>query len=149
MFLICVVQFRSAEGVLYRRNDAVALHKRRRRRKAIITALHMIMENLEVIKGGYAARIKCWEHTRMLADAFAEPPPSYKYKHVATPPNRGHPTMWETKIDVEDIDSIDCGLALQEQGLNPRRTESRRPVVSRRASGLRCRHPRRELVSKD
>ena len=41
---------------------------------AIITALHMIMENLEAIKGGYAARIECWEHTRMLADAFAEPP---------------------------------------------------------------------------
>ena len=77
------------------------------------------MDNLEAIKGGYAARIECWEHTRMLADAFAEPPPSYKYKHVATPPNRGHPTVWKTKIDVEDIDSIDCGLALQEQGLNP------------------------------
>ncbi len=52
----------------------------------------------------------------MLADAFAQPPPSYKYKYVSKSPKRG---PYETIIHVEDIDSIDCGLALQEQGLNP------------------------------
>ena len=75
------------------------------------------MDKFEAIKSGYAARIECWQHTQLMADALGEPPPSYKYKHTSqmTELQRNH----NTSIVVQDVDSIDCGRALQEEGLNP------------------------------
>ncbi len=57
--------------------------------------------------------IKCWEDTKKYADNFTNPP-LYKYD-----PDMYLQKQYDTKIKIDNIDSIDCGIALQKTGLDP------------------------------
>lgn len=70
----------------------------------------------EEVRAQYFARIKCWKDTQKLAETVQNPPFSFKVKHTSQEPIKG---SHNTKINVEDIDCIDCGLDLLDQGFNP------------------------------
>lgn len=64
----------------------------------------------------FLKRIECWKHTQQFAEHFPNPPESIKYKYD---PNFFMIRQYDTKIEVNNIDSIDCGLFLQDNGFYP------------------------------
>lgn len=64
----------------------------------------------------FLKRIECWKHTQLIADKLPDPPESIKYQYDS---DFFMHKQYNTRIKVENIDSIDCGINLHKRGFNP------------------------------
>ena len=72
-------------------------------------------------RGTFHERIECWRDTVRIVEAdLVRPPPSVKSRFdAAAPPPADRYGRGRTAVTVEDVDSIDCGLAYAARGYRP------------------------------
>ena len=81
-------------------------------------------------------RIDCWADTQKLSKKFEAPPKSIKFSH--NPELKMEKKYSRTPIQIDDLDTIECGLLLKKNNYNPLVLNLADPIISCVSNGSGC-----------